>query len=307
MKRLNFIDTAKGICMLLIILGHCVGQTDIRYNSFLITWIYSFHTTTFFIVTGMLMEHIKEYERPFAKSIISNAKRLLIPYFVFQILYSIWYCVMNGFSNIKWLLSDILLLVGWNYASWFLLALFIAKILTLTIYKTTKKKPIIYLLMITMFLIALLLCKLELNTPLYWIYQQGLRGLLGLGFIFIGIIFYHYKEYLNKTNILIVSLCISLISSFANSIVSIFFLVIGNPFLYVISAISGAIFILSLSHYIKNRFITFFSDESITAMGTHQLILWSFPFKSILLWFVVTPLTALAMYIVRIIKQHMNH
>lgn len=307
MKRLNYLDTAKGICMLLIILGHCAAETDARHNSFLITWIYSFHTTTFFIITGMLIEHIKEYERPFGKIIITNITRLIIPYFAFQLLYTIWYCTINGFNNIKWLISDILLFVGWDYASWFLLALFIAKVTTMIIYKTIKKNTIIYFLLSALFILTLILCHAELNPSFSWIYQQILRGSLGLGFIFIGIILYHYKENLNNKAILILSLGISLLSSYANGLVSTFYLTIGNPFLYVVSAMCGAISILTLSHYIKAKFITFFSEESITAMGTHQLILWSFPFKTIFLWFLVTPLTAIIMYFIKTIKQHMSH
>ena len=86
MKRLDFIDTAKGICMLLIMLGHCsMGDeslsigVDYLPNHPVLTWIYSFHTTTFFIITGLLMEYIHEHERPMKRIILTSAQRLLIP------------------------------------------------------------------------------------------------------------------------------------------------------------------------------------------------------------------------------------
>lgn len=301
MKRLDFIDTAKGICILLIMLGHCATGTDARHSLFLITWVYSFHTAAFFIITGMLMEHIQEYNRPFRAALASNIKRILIPYFVFQLLYALWYCLMHGFENIKWLITDILLLVGWDYASWFLLALFIAKITIIVIRHLFKVHLVANTFALALFGLGLLLCVLELNPPYYWLYQHLVRALLGMGFIVAGSILYKFIDHLNSAKILAVSLCISLVVSYANGLVSMFHLSVGNPVLYVISAVSGTIFILSVSTYINNRAVTLFGKKSIIAMGLHQIILWSFPIQSIFMWFIITPLTAVFLYIAAIL------
>ncbi len=46
-KRLNYIDVAKGIGMLLVVIGHCSNTIANQY-------IYSFHMPLFFIITGIL-------------------------------------------------------------------------------------------------------------------------------------------------------------------------------------------------------------------------------------------------------------
>jgi len=301
MKRLDFIDTAKGICILLIMLGHCATGTVARHNLFLITWVYSFHTAAFFIITGMLMEHTQEHKRHFKTVLASNIKRILIPYFIFQMLYAFWYCLMHGFKNIKWLITDILLLIGWDYASWFLLALFIAKITVIVIRHLFKVHAVANALVLSLFILGLSLCVLKLNPSYYWLYQHLVRALLGVGFIVAGSILYKYIAHLNSIKVLVVSLCLSLGSSYKNGLVSMFHLSVGNPVLYVISAICGTIFILTVSNHINNRVITLFGKKSIIAMGLHQIILWSFPIQSIFMWFIISPLTAIFLYIATLV------
>ena len=46
-KRLNYLDYAKGIGILLVVLGHI-------YNNSVKLWIYSFHMPLFFIISGYL-------------------------------------------------------------------------------------------------------------------------------------------------------------------------------------------------------------------------------------------------------------
>lgn len=301
MKRLDYIDTAKGICMLLIMLGHCATGTSARDDMFLITWIYSFHTTTFFIITGMLIEHIKEYDRPFKMVFISSIKRLIIPYFLFQFLYTVWFCLKNGFHNLKWMLMDIVLLIDWDYASWFLLTLFLSKVFVIALRKIIKNPFASNAIISTVFLAGLFVDTVA-PSPDISLYRHLIRALVAMGFICLGIILYKYKESFKSPAVLFISLFASLFTAYANGLVSSFFLAFGNPFLYIASALFGAVFVLSLSNHIKIRFIEFFGRESVIALGVHQLILRSFPFENILLWFVVTPITALIMFVCKTVR-----
>ena len=47
-KRLNWIDIAKGICMIAVVLGH-LGVEKLGF-------VYSFHLTGFFILSGFTMK-----------------------------------------------------------------------------------------------------------------------------------------------------------------------------------------------------------------------------------------------------------
>lgn len=73
-KRFSIIDIAKGIGILFVILGHCVGGGGIH------RWIYSFHMALFFFLSGMV------FKKTTIRNLISKkSKSLLIPFFGFCI------------------------------------------------------------------------------------------------------------------------------------------------------------------------------------------------------------------------------
>ena len=64
--RLEYLDAAKGLGILLVILGHIYAWNPNINRKILVTWIYSFHMPLFFIVSGMLIKYknycnIKEF------------------------------------------------------------------------------------------------------------------------------------------------------------------------------------------------------------------------------------------------------
>lgn len=68
--RVGWIDIAKGICMIAVIIGHMMIEE--------LEFVYSFHLTTFFILTGYTLHKEKlnsEYLR-------KKFKRLMVPYFI---------------------------------------------------------------------------------------------------------------------------------------------------------------------------------------------------------------------------------
>ena len=85
------LDYAKGIGILLVVLGHVIQQTncssDIKYFTVL---IYSFHMPLFFMITGMIL-YKKDNDTviEISKEIIKLYKRLLIPYFL-GVLFIYW-------------------------------------------------------------------------------------------------------------------------------------------------------------------------------------------------------------------------
>lgn len=303
MERLGYIDVAKGICMLLIMLGHCTAGTPLREGSLLIQWIYSFHTMTFFIVTGLLMEHIKEYDRDFKKVFISSFNRLIIPYFIFQSLYVMLKAPSLGLIDALYLLREMFLLVDWQYATWFLITLFLAKIAYIAI----RKIPVNPLyIVIPVFIVGLLLPSLSVNLPLPWLYRLMLRSCVAVGFLHIGSMFHRYKRHFYSYRLSFAALALSLAASYINGHVSAYDLYYGNPLLYVLSAVSGTIFVLCLSTHIKSRFLTFYGKESLIALGSHELIISLFPAPSIYNWFPLVLIVSAIMCIYRLIP-YMYH
>ena len=83
--RLYYLDMAKGISIMLVILGHIL-ITDNPIKK----WLYSFHLPLFFIISGCILS-IKSIDMPLSKRFKNRLRSLIIPYFCFSIIsFGIW-------------------------------------------------------------------------------------------------------------------------------------------------------------------------------------------------------------------------
>lgn len=89
-ERIIWIDTAKGILMLLVILGHVINEqlrTEYTLLKFVYDFIYRFHMPTFMMLSGMTFGLSLENKRKkdsFRKELlIKDVKTLLVPYFTY--------------------------------------------------------------------------------------------------------------------------------------------------------------------------------------------------------------------------------
>ena len=113
-KRLEVFDIAKGIGIILMVLGHCCG---IRlYN-----WIYCFHMPLFFIMSGMFFVPEKYSFRVFLQKRI---RQLIVPLIIFLLVIVSLYLLLMPEKNI---LGSFRL--GLPGALWFLWVLFIIETL----------------------------------------------------------------------------------------------------------------------------------------------------------------------------------
>ena len=71
--RISYIDNAKGILILCIILGHVYTGGGIH------RLIYVFHVPAFFIISGILFNYSKTLEKPFASVLKKKVKNILVP------------------------------------------------------------------------------------------------------------------------------------------------------------------------------------------------------------------------------------
>lgn len=86
MQRELKYDIAKGIAIILVIVGHghCISHLT---SSF----IYSFHMPLFFIIAGVFY-----HERGIKESVRKDFRRLMVPYFVFAALAAMRFSMSNG-------------------------------------------------------------------------------------------------------------------------------------------------------------------------------------------------------------------
>ena len=143
-KRVTYFDLAKGIGIILVVLGHMENISgELR------TWISSFHMPLFFVISGMLLALKKEVsvsdnESSNLKALtIKTAKGLLIPYFWFSLIY-IPIDIMNLYIqnvDMHTFIQNILDSLTFSGVSvmWFLPALFIGEITTIVIIQLISK------------------------------------------------------------------------------------------------------------------------------------------------------------------------
>lgn len=132
-KRLNYLDMAKGIGIILVVAGHSGLCGD-----GLLAWLSSFHMPLFFVISGMLLSHRQEEAHPLAQSACRKARSILLPYFTFSLIYLLIELIYSLWKHQELFLSDAVLQTVSFYGIsvlWFLPALFAGELLFLLIRK----------------------------------------------------------------------------------------------------------------------------------------------------------------------------
>ncbi|MDY0404505.1 acyltransferase family protein [Virgibacillus sp. 179-BFC.A HS] len=115
MERNAYFDNARLLLIFLVVFGHMIQPFTDQSNGInsIYTWIYTFHMPAFIFLAGFFAKGAgnKDY-------VIKLAKKLLVPYIIFQLIYSGYYFLL-GRDN--WL-TDGLFYPHW--ALWFLFSLF---------------------------------------------------------------------------------------------------------------------------------------------------------------------------------------
>jgi len=98
LKRNAYFDNAKLVLIFLVVFGHMIQpfSSDSSGINTLYTWIYTFHMPAFIFLAGLYAKGSGN-----RKYIINLAKNLLIPYLIFQLLYTAYYFFIgkNGWQT----------------------------------------------------------------------------------------------------------------------------------------------------------------------------------------------------------------
>lgn len=277
-KRIDFLDIAKGIAIIAIILGHLGSNTINRV-------VFTFHVPIFFIITGYFIN--KKYT---IKEFIENKfKRLIIPYFVTSILIIIisifsiklFYGVnfFNWIGAKQYLIATIYgagdnhVFLGYKIraigAIWFLWASFWASILLRISLELKKEYRILF--------IAILFVIGYFSSKIIWLPLSIQAGFCATLFMYVGYLintyFDKYKHiYIKyKKHIIIISLLIwiQFIYSFKS-----FWLVhcdIGRGIIDIIGSLCACYCIIIISKVIKTK--TRFTYKIFEFLGRYSLLI----------------------------------
>ena len=114
--RYSFIDVARGINIILVVLGHCMYSADIPLNKM----IMSFHMPLFFFLSGIFAKRQNDISLAFLRRISLKSRRLLISHVFLSLTIIVLNCVLCYFNGKGIWEFDI-----WEcFCYWFLLVLF---------------------------------------------------------------------------------------------------------------------------------------------------------------------------------------
>ncbi|SIS40914.1 acyltransferase family protein [Salimicrobium flavidum] len=117
MKRDAFFDNAKLFLIVLVVFGHAMQPMteDSAFMYSLYTFIYTFHMPAFILLAGFFAKGSKD-----KNYIMQMVKKLLLPYLLFQAVYSGYYYALgdsgwfNGFFHPHWSLWFLVSLFCWH-------------------------------------------------------------------------------------------------------------------------------------------------------------------------------------------------
>lgn len=174
-RRLDYIDVAKGIGILLMILGH-VGF----YGSF-DRFIHAFHMPLFFFISGYLY---KIRGISWVDYIKKKAKTMLLPYVIIGLFhYIVWLLIharssgnkLEPLINLLWInTNDQMPIAG---ALWFLTCLFIIEVLFFAIKKIIKNEIVLAVICLFVGIIGMLF-PCVISTRLPWAADSALVGIM---------------------------------------------------------------------------------------------------------------------------------
>ncbi len=131
MQRIQYIDTLKGVAIILVIMGHLMDKSFCNGNQFISTFIYSFHMPLFMFLSGMFAyKHQEQLQLGGFKTFLyAKVQRIVLPFVMIGGCFSAMYygSIMQFFS------------VSGHSGYWYLPALFYGQIIGFFIYLATKR------------------------------------------------------------------------------------------------------------------------------------------------------------------------
>lgn len=257
-KRIDWVDVAKGITILLMVAGHTsIPETISKY-------IWSFHMPLFFFVSGVFYSE-KKY-KTFSSLFKRRLFTLLVPYVFFSVV------VMLGYQGtVYWNPKELYL--GWNgYALWFIPVLFMSEMLLYPFAKYIEKPIIKITIIILMLCLSKLLALLDIYLP-FKIEAVPLAS----SFLFMGYILKDFsKKYLFPIWLILIAFLVSVALSQILPKTDVAQNEIGWVIPNYINAIVGIFFVMQLSRLLLSYSINKFVNQFLLWSGKNTLFILAF-------------------------------
>lgn len=240
MMRYKFIDTARGIAILLVVLGHCFSSAECGMNKVIL----SFHMPLFFFLSGI-------FSKPLAFSslwggVIHKVRLLLIP----QLVLSITVLILNGGL---WL-ADGNSITTFDFVScfiyWFLPVLFSCAILFMVVSSLVdvNKRITQIIILVAVALSIMLSFRISVPQVLYWVRIIPTAFLFYLsGYLLKDRVLNYRGEHTSKLGLMILSLtAILYVLSQVNAPIKMYKNEYGIYSLFLITSSIGIFIVLSV-------------------------------------------------------------
>jgi acyltransferase len=284
--RSSWIDTLKGIGIILVVIGHLSAN---KYDN-LVRYIYSFHMPLFFFISGYLFNLNKYREVPL-KFLQKKVKTLLLPYLTFTVISYDFYMICDFllrvyqpaiynenilgkgiyFNLINIFLTQKELI---NTPLWFLLCLFTVEILFYLISRKYYKSQNNILYFIIFLSFVGYICSNYGSTRFPWKLDVAFTA---ISFYAVGFFFHNHYDKLfleRKVYIFFILLILHLVSCFKNESVNMISLSYGNYILFYISAFSGIYAYFYLAQTVQSsKVLEYYGKNSLIILGVHYIII----------------------------------
>ena len=275
-ERVKWIDSAKGILMIMVILGHSLAETSYKspfYHGYLLVFrlITLFHMPAFFIITGYLMANREWKTIPAVIYLKRKLVKLMIPYLIFEGIAIVLLVFVLRFKSFKKAMIDTLCLKCNLRADWFLVTMFFAACLFFFIVRSIDSKRLLLIVAVLSIVMACI-CNRESHIQIL----IG-RSLLALCFMVIGYLWgdERYIAIINKPLYLTLIMLAMLAIAIFNGPVSMYDISMGNlKTMFVLGAILGTILIVCASKKRTSRVFEKIGLNSLVIMGVHQHIVY---------------------------------
>ena len=274
MKRDAVLDYAKGIAIILMVIGHCYSEENI-----VLTLIYGFHMAFFFIVSGIIYGR-KTESTDFRFSPLKTVKNLLIPYFIYELLFSAFISLLdrnNGFVHSMAGKAISIITFKGVTATWYLSCIVFVELIFLGLYQKIKLR--ILPISAGLFVLGLFLAPYAKNYAVV-----PVRVMIAMGFFAFGFVLGRKIQKPEHSKVvywgLPVCALLYYITASYNGMVSLVSLKLSNPVLYVCNAVLGTFVLLMISLVVSrtssgnvlNKILDKMGKNTLFILGTHMLL-----------------------------------
>lgn len=264
-NRIEWLDRAKAIGVVLVVLGHFLYGTS--FGGGINRAIYSFHMPMFFIAAGFVSKG-KPKDLSWLKK---RFFRVLLPALIWEFLIEASLAIVLH-SEIDW--SSAIYLYGkliYNAPIWFFICLFCVEILILITDQIKNRTNWVYIVEICITLIVGFILYINVDLPDYFGFK---KVIIAFAFYRIGELLNSFEIFKSKKQVVVIGIC-SLILWFIfgvviNGKVSFYGMGLGNYYFFIASGIFGSLMLFAISHFIPStKWSRFLCDNSIVIVATH--------------------------------------